>query len=310
MRSPGDPDRLIAELAGRQHGPVGHRQLRELGLTQQSISYRLRVGRLIRRHPEVYLVGHVVLPLEGRWMAAVLACGRRAVLSHADAAAHWGLMAPRGRLIHVTTPSRSGRDPDRTRIRLHRVGTLRVWETSLNDGIPTTTVARTLLDLAPVLRPRAMEDVIAQADRLGLLHLVSVRRSLREHPRQAGAPALRALLDRLAGAETVDVRSALEIAFLQLCDDHGLPVPHANVPLEGFLVDFHWPGTTLVVETDGYTYHSMPSAFEADRARDQALTLAGYTVLRFTHHQLTRQKTEVARRLRRLLSRCGSPRRQ
>ena len=235
-------------------------------------------------------------------MAAVLAGGRNAVLSHGDAAAAWGIAPPRGRLIHVTTPARSGRVPDRKRIRLHRVGTLRAWETTIHDGIPTSTVARTLLDLAPALRPRALEDVIAQADRLGLFDLVAARRCVDEHPRQHGAPALRRVLDDLEGVGAADLRSTLEVRFLQLCDDHGLPAPHANASVAGFMVDFHWRGTKLVVETDGFTYHSTPTAFEADRARDQALTLAGYTVVRFTYNQITREPEGCAHRLRRLLA--------
>jgi very-short-patch-repair endonuclease len=295
-------DRQIGALASRQHGPVGHQQLRELGLSQRAITHRINVGRLIRYHPEVYLVGHTVLPREGRWMAAVLACGATAVLSHGDAAAHWGLMPARGHLIHVTRPSSSGRDPDPRRIRVHRVATLRAWERTINDRIPTTTVARTVLDVAPLLRPRAMEDVIAQANRLGLFDLVAARRCLDEHPRQHGAPALRRLLGDLRGEGAADLRSTLEVRFLQLCDDHQLPAPRANVSLAGFLVDFHWPGTKLVVETDGFTYHSTPSAFEADRQRDQHLTLAGYTVVRFTYNQITREPEVSAARLRRLLA--------
>jgi hypothetical protein len=297
-----DLDHRIAKLAGSQHGPVAHRQLRALGLSHQQIAYRLRVGRLIRHFPEVYLVGHDVLPREGRWMGAVLACGEKAVLSHADAAAHWGLMPSRGRLIDVTTPLRSGRHPDRTRIRLHRVGTLRAWECTLIEEIPTTTVARTLLDLSPELRPRAMEDAIAQANRLDLFDLLAVRRCLDEHPRQHGAPALRRLLDALQGVGAADVRSILEVLVLQLCDDHGLPQPVANATVEGFLVDFFWPAKRLMVEADSYTYHSMPGAFERDRERDQQLTLAGYTVVRFTYTQVAQTPALVRHRLRRLLS--------
>src|SRR4051812_30202073 len=302
MCAPPDPDRLIAELAARQHGPVAHRQLRALGLSNREIGYRLQIGRLHRRHPEVYLVGHEVLPRQGHAMAAVLACGRRAVLSHWDAAAYWDLLPARGRLIHVTTPSRSGRDPDPERIRLHRVGTLRAWESAPIDGIPTTTVARTLLDLSPHLRPRAMEDVIGRANRLQVFDLVAVRRCLAEHPRQHGAPALRRLLDALAGVGATDLRSALEVRLLQLCDDHHLPTPNTNVTVAGSMVDFHWPGTTLIVETDGYTYHSSRTAFERDRKRDQRLTLAGYTVVRFTYTQVTRTPEAVAHRIRRLLT--------
>ncbi|MDX6726223.1 MAG: hypothetical protein QOK49_1028, partial [Baekduia sp.] len=304
MSPPTDPDLRIAALAAGQHGPVAHRQLRALGLTQDHIAYRLRVGRLIAHHPEVYLVGHRLLTREGRWMAAVLACGRRAVLSHADAAAHWGLIAARDGRIHATTPSRSGRVPDRARITLHRVGTLRDAERTTHDAIPVTTPARTLLDLASRLRARALEDAIAQMVRLDLFDLVAVRRCLAAHPRQHGAPALKRLLERLAGRDPADLRSATELALAQLCDDHDLPEPATNVQIEGFTVDFHWPGTTLVVEGDGYTYHNMPTVFESDRDRDQRLILAGYTVARFTYTQLTRESEECARRLRGLLTRC------
>ena len=226
----------------------------------------------------------------------------KAVLSHWDAAAHWGLMPLRGRLIHVTTPLRSGRDPDRTRIQLHRVGTLRAWECTLTEEIPTTTVARTLLDLSPELRPRAMEDAIAQANRLDLFDLLAVRRCLDEHPRQHGAPALRRLLDALEGVGTADVRSILEVLVLQLCDDYGLPEPSRERHRRGDLGGLLLADQELMVEADSYTYHSMPGAFERDRERDQQLTLAGYTVVRFTYTQVTRQPALVRRRLRRLLS--------
>ena len=94
----------------------------------------------------------------------------------------------------------------------------------------------------------------------------------------------------------------LEVLLLQLCDDHQLPRPFTNVQVEGFTVDFFWPAKRLVIQADGYTYHSMPSAFERDRDRDQQLTLAGYTVVRFTYKQVTRQRQAVADRIRRLLS--------
>jgi hypothetical protein len=162
-------------------------------------------------------------------------------------------MAARGVRIDVTTPLRSGRQPDRRRIRLHRSGTLAGDEVTVRDAIPVTTPARTLLDLASVLQPRALEDAIAQADRLERFDLVAVRRVLDAHPRQHGAPALRQLLDRLAGSGPADMRSPAEVAMLQLCDDYGLPAPQANVVIEGFLVDFHWPGTDLIVETDSLT---------------------------------------------------------
>jgi very-short-patch-repair endonuclease len=147
-----------------------------------------------------------------------------------------------------------------------------------------------------------MEDAIAQANRLDLFDLLAVRRCLDEHPRQHGAPALRRLLDALEGVGAADLRSTLEVLLLQLADDHDLPEPAANAQVEGFTVDFYWPATKLIVEADSYTYHAMPSAFERDRERDQQLILAGYTVVRFTHHQVTRKRKAVADRVRRLLT--------
>lgn len=304
-----DPDRRIAALAARQYGPITRSQLRSLGLTDDDVDHRVGIGRLIRLYRGVFAVGQTAMPREGRWMAAVLACGSDAVLSHGDAATLWDLVPSRGSVIHVSTSSRSGRALDRRRIRLHRVGTLTEDEKTVFANLPVTTPARTLLDLAPSLRPRALEDVIERMDRLWLFDLVAVRRCLDAHPRQSGAPKLRAVLDRLAGAAVADTRSPLEIALLQLCDDYNLPAPRANTMIAGHLVDFHWPGTDLIVETDGFAFHRTRTAFDADRERDQALALAGYRVIRFTYDQVTRRRRETARRLRALLrqSRSSSP---
>jgi predicted transcriptional regulator of viral defense system len=146
MRGRDDTDHRIAAFAAGHHAVASHAELLELGLGARAIEYRLAIGRLHRVHKAVYAIGHPLLTREGRWRAAVLACGEAAVLSHWDAATQWGLMPLRGRLIHVSKPSTSGRLPDSTRIKLHRVGTLRAWERTLTDGMPTTTVARTLLD--------------------------------------------------------------------------------------------------------------------------------------------------------------------
>jgi hypothetical protein len=296
-----DTDQRIATFAATHHGVISFAELRALGVGEDAIQHRLAMGRLHRLHKGIYSVGHMLVSRQGRWRAAVLASGTGAVLSHWDAAANLELLASRAGLIHVTRPSSSGRDPDPARVRLHRVRTLRSWECTLIDVIPTTTVARTLLDLSPLLRPRAIEDVIGRADRLGLFDLVAARRCLAEHPRQHGAPALRRLLDSLAGVGAADVRSILEVQFLQLCDDHGVPAPVANTTVAGVLVDFHWAGTKVLVELDGYAYHSSRAAFERDRERDQHLTLAGYTVVRFTYKQVTETPEAVINRIRHLL---------
>jgi uncharacterized protein DUF559 len=308
MNGQTDPDRRIGEMAYRQHGAVARWQLVDLGLSDEMIEYRVHSGRLHRVLRGVFAVGHARLSREGRWSAAVLASGRRAALSHGDAAALWEIAAARGTVIHVSTPSRSGRAPAPGRIRLHRIGTLTADEVTTHDAIRVTTPARTLLDLAAVVRPRRLEEALAQADRLGLFDLVDVRRVLDAHRRQHGAPALRGLLLRLAGEEAAQTRSRLEVAMLQLCDDYGLPTPVANLAIAGLLVDFHWPGTDLIVETDGFTYHRMPTAFENDRERDQVLLLAGYRVARFSYNQVIRQRRRTAGRLHDLLVGSGSVR--
>lgn len=301
-----DPDRLVAGLADAQQGVLRRQQLLDSGLSRTAIADRVARRRLRELYRGVYALGHAELRREGNWLAAVWGCGKRAVLSHHAAAALWDLLPVRGALIDVSTPSRSGRDPDQTRVRIHRVGTLRAWECTRTEGIPATTVARTLLDLSPRLRPRAMEDVIGRADRLGLFDLVAVRRCLGEHPRQHGAPALRRLLDELRGTGPADLRSDLEVRLLQLFDDHHLPRPLTNVNVAGILVDFHWPESNVIVETDGYAYHSSRGAFERDRERDQQLALAGYVVVRFTYKQVMETPEAVVNRVRRLLQRCGS----
>lgn len=306
MNVESDPDRRLAALADLQLGVVTRRDLLACGLSRTAIADRVARGRLRVLYRGVYSVGHRRLRREGEWLAAVWGSGRRAALSHWHAAALWDLLPPRGSRIHVTTPSRSGRIPDAARVVLHRVGTFRPWEATVMDGIPVTTTARTLLDLAPHLRPRAIEDVIGRMDRLGRFDLGTVRGCLEDHRRAPGAPKLRRLLDDLHGAGAADLRSVLEARFLQLCDDHALPVPLVNGRVAGLLVDFFWPDAALVVETDGYAFHATRSAFERDRDRDQRLTLAGYRVVRVTYEQVTRAPEEVARRLGVLIGGSGS----
>jgi very-short-patch-repair endonuclease len=223
------------------------------------------------------------------------------VLSHFDAAAHLDLAANRGARIHVSRPTNAGRAPDPGRITLHRVRTLADDERTTVDGMPVTTVARTLLDLSAHLRPTAVEEAIQRATRAHRFDLTAVRRCLDRHPRQPGAPRLRRLLDELQTRDLANTRSDLERRFLALCADHGLDRPAANARVEGLEVDAFWPRRRLIVELDGYAFHASRSAFERDRERDQRLTLAGFTVLRLTHRQLAERPEAVVHRLRRLL---------
>lgn len=250
MRTSPGPDHVIADLAARQHGVVGRQQLLDHGLTAKMIKTRLRSRRLVPRYPGVYAVGHAALTHRGHWLAAVMACGATATLSHASAAAAWGLRAPPNGRIDVSIAGRSGRGAG-DGIRIHRPRHLPADEVTVLDRIPITSWARTLLDLAPVVRGKRMEALIAQADRLELFDLVELRRVLAAHPTRPGSPSLAALLDDLRGDGPADTRSPGEVALLQLCADFGLPLPRANVWIGPYLVDFHWPGTSLVVEADG-----------------------------------------------------------
>jgi hypothetical protein len=305
MTAHSDPDLRVAALADRRYGVVHYHQLRDAGLNRQTIVYRVKRGRLIELYPGVYALGHAQLRIEGKWLAAVYACGDRAALSLGDGAALWELAPVSGSRIDVSTPQRSGREPNHP-VRLHRVGTLRDDEITVHRGIPVTTVARTIVDLAASERSRRLEDLIAQAVRLDRFDLHEVRAVLAAHPRQPGRRGLIQLLDRLADVGPADLRSHAEVAMAQLCDDYGLPAPAINVAIAGFTVDFLWPCANLIAETDGFTYHSMPTVFESDRNRDQVLMLAGYRVVRFTYNQLTRQRRRSAKRLGELLNGSGS----
>jgi len=276
----------IAALAEFQYGVVARAQLRERGLTDGGIARRVRDGQLHRLHRGVYAVGHRVLTREGRWMAAVLAAGPGAVLSHASAAAAWDLRRTSGSVIDVSVPTHAGRER-RAGIRLHRRGTMTLSEVTLHRGIPITTPARTVIDLARTLNGRVLEQLIDLADQRGLLDLADLR--------SANSASLRAALERYSPAP---IRSELEARFLRLCDEHRIPRPETNVRIEGIEVDFVWRDRRLIVEVDGYAYHRSPSAFEEDRERDVVLTTSGWRVMRFTWRQIAQRSAWVAASIR------------
>jgi very-short-patch-repair endonuclease len=278
-------DRRISDVAARQHGVAARRQLLDAGVPDHIIDERVRTRRLLVVRRGVYAVGHDQLRREGEWLAAVLALGPGAVLSHRTAAVHWGLEDGPALPIHVLAPNRSGRK--RRRGIVAHTGALPPDERAELARIPITSVARTILDAAAGSRTRALEQVVRRASRQRLFDLGEQRTVMERHPRHRGAPVLARLLAELEGKGTAEMRSRMEIAFAELCDDFSVPRPVANRIVEGERVDFSWPGTTLIVETDGFEFHSMPTTFANDRARDQKLTLAGYTVVRLTYRQVT-----------------------
>lgn len=295
-------DRKLAALAKRQHGVVSIRQLLALGITHDAVWARVAAGRLHRIHVGVYAVGHAKLSLRGRWMAAVLAYGRGALLSHRDAAALWGIRAVTDGSIDVTMDTRAGRArrPGLTphRCQIHSEDRKRL------DGIPVTSVSRTLLDLAEVLDPHGLQRAYEEAARIRALDVGAIERLLARSNGRRGVGALRALLDYDPGP-AADAVSELERLFCDLIRDAGLPMPSVNVLVEGFLVDAYWPAARLVVELDGYEYHRDREAFERDHAKLGRLRLAGYEVLPLTYLQVTEEPEWVVGAVRSLLERVA-----
>ena len=238
-------------------------------------------------HRGVYAVGRPELTLEGRFMAAVLACGPTAALSHGSAAQLWGFRPVRAGAIEVSTT----KGPHRRRpgIVLHRRTALGERDVTKHRGIPVTTPVCTLIDLAVRLPRAQLEAAVNEADKLGLAGPDALVAAVDEANRP-GAAKLRSVI-----VTHTLTRSALERRFLPIARKAGLPRPRTNERVNGHEVDFHWPELGLVVETDGLTYHRTPNQQAKDRLRDQAHTAAGLTQLRFTHEQVRSRPAEVAR---------------
>jgi very-short-patch-repair endonuclease/predicted transcriptional regulator of viral defense system len=288
-------DKLVARLAERQHGVVAAAQLAALGLSRNTVSARAQAGRLHRIHRGVYAVGHPILTVNGRRMAAVLAAGPGAVLSHASAAALWDIRRTSATRIDVTVRSRAGR-AKRPGLRIHRTPTLRADEITEHQGIPVTTTSRTLLDLAATLPRRALERALDEAEVQELYDLSSLEAMARAHAGEQGAARLQRAL--ASDGELTLTDSELEELMVALCDHHRLPRPEPRAWVAGLRVDFLFAPVRLVVETDGYRFHRTRRAFERDRERDAILARAGYRTLRFTHLQMTSNAAGVAAAIR------------
>jgi very-short-patch-repair endonuclease len=290
-------ERQLADLATRQHGVVARRQLEALGLKRGAIAHRLKLGRLQAVHSGVYAVGHRHLSQRSHWVAAVLACGEGAVLSHRSAAALWGLLRPRGTAIDVTSPrGRAGRRG----IAFHECQ-LNEHDRTMVDSIPVTTVPRTLFDLSEVVDSGRLQRAWEEADRLGRLQLRTLEAVI---DRGWGRHALKPIAPLAADARHAETtRSPLEDRFAAFCREHRLPPPMTNVEILDHEVDAYWPAARLVVEADSFEFHGHRAAFERDRARDAAMQAAGYRVVRLTHRRLENEPTVVAAQLSRLLQR-------
>ena len=290
-------------MAAKQHGVVSRRQLLELGLSRRAIEHRLARGRLHLVRRGVYAVGRREISRHGGWMAAILAVGPQAVLSHRSAGALLGICSE-GRHVEVSASSSS---PTRHRgIRLHRRTTLSEADHTRHGGIPVTTPLVTLLDLATTLDDSSLERAVGEADKLGHVDPDTLRARLEDHAGRPGVGRLRALLDRDRFRLT---DSELERRFLALARASGLPLPLTQQWLNGFRVDFYWPDLGLVVETDGLRYHRTPAQQARDGRRDQAHASAGLMPLRFSHAQVRYAPEEVRGTLASVATRLAAARR-
>ncbi len=294
-------DREVARLAAAQHNVVGLDQLVELGLSPSAVVQREACGRLHRIHEGVYAVA-AVLSGEGRLIAAALACGQQAVVSHRSAAGLLGLLRDSRAVIDVIAPKRRGRSVEGIRAHACSLATEDRVEVS---QIPCTSVARTLVDLAGAVSERPLRSAVRHAEVLRLLDVREVERTARRISRPRGIVRLRRLLAEF-DPDQLQTESELEARFLDLCIREGLPRPAVNVPIavDGIEIrpDFAWPAERLIVELDGARFHSTASGVERDKRRDQRLLLAGWSTVRVTWTQLRSEPILLASSVRQLLS--------
>lgn len=284
----------ISQIATKQGGPISREQLLELDVTKPTIKSWLRSRRLHSRYRGVYLLGHEAITPKGVVMAAVLAYGDEAVLGYRSASDWRGFYRTSRRAVDVIVPGRSKAKQDG--IDLHLVRSLDPRDVTEHEGVPITTVPRTLLDLAEVLYPRQLKRAVEEADRMELFDLNAMDELLARSPGRHGLKPLRSLLADFEYDPLT--RSEFEALFFDFCIEYDLPRPAMNVPIAGCVADAHWPGTNLVVELDGYGFHRHRAAFETDREKTAVLEDAGYRVLRVTYRQLTREPATLARRIR------------
>jgi very-short-patch-repair endonuclease len=278
-------DAPLAKLTVKQHGVVATWELFKLGYSHQRIAVLVANGWLHRLYRGVYAVGHTRLSVKGRWMAAVLACGPDAVLSHRCAAALHDLQRiPSGKIDVTAHGSRVHRG-----IRCHRSRSLPQQHRTTIDGIPVTSIERTLLDLAAIYAPQRLRSTIEEAQRRDLLDRGRFDALLAQSAGHRGATPLKRALAEL-GDEAPWTQSGLERDFLELIREAGLPEPRTNVIVDGELVDVYWPVHDLIVELDGYDFHRGKRSFEDDRRKDTKHLLAGRRSIRVTGARVAHER--------------------
>jgi very-short-patch-repair endonuclease len=272
-----------AAVAGAQWGVIGARQLEDCGVSDRTARRWRSEGKLHRIHAGVYALGHPSVPIEGRLVAALLAVGPGAVLSHATAAWWWGLVTDEPRRIHVSAP---GKGRSTAEICIHHPRRL---EQTRHRRFPITPIARTLQDFASHSSPREVRRALAEAEYKGLLNVEELQTG-RGRPGAAKLrQALKAHQPRLALT-----RSEVERRFLALCERVGIGTPEINARIGRMTVDALWPAERLVVEVDTYGTHGSPQRMERDRRRELHLRAAGYRVVRYTDVQIDGQPELIA----------------
>ncbi len=286
----GTRDERVAAIAATQRGRVRRSQLLAAGIGQNAIDRMVARGQLHREHRAVYAVAP---PLEvplGSETAALLACPEGALLSHRSAAEVWRLVTPSDHPIDVLIAGRQAGAP--AGVRVHRTRSLLPGDMRIRGGLPVTSPARTISDLAAgALNARQVERALDEALVSRILHPAQLQGVLSRSTGRRGASLLRSLLAR--GGQTTLTRSQTEELFLSLVRQAGLPPPLVNTRLHGYEVDFLWPEQGLVVEIDTYRYHGTPAAFERDRRKAAVLTAAGLRVIRATGEQLEHEPLQA-----------------
>lgn len=272
--------------------------MRAIEFSDRAIDHAIETGRLHKVFRGVFAVGRPNISQRGRLRAATLACGESAVVSHRSAAALLGLLDKGPVVIDVIAPPSRGRAIDG--IRFHRVRAPRREETGTVDGIPCTSPARTLVDLAGTVGDRTLRSCFERAAKRKYLDIAAIEASM--DPGRRGVKSLRVLVEAWRKAAPVAkkgrLKSPLEAKVLPLVLRRDHPTPLLNAPVEihngRIEVDFLWPNHRFVVEADSRDFHGTAVAFERDRWRDRELLRAGYTTLRVTHHQAEHEAEAIA----------------
>jgi very-short-patch-repair endonuclease len=285
-----DVERRIARIAGPQDNVIGLEQLLEAGLGHDAVAYRVKARIMQRLHRGVFLLGAAPPTPMARARAAVLACGAGAVVSHRSAAEMFGLLPHSDREVDVTVV---GRNPGfHAGIRLHRPRALARHDVTSMRGIPVTSVARAICDIAATEPAKEVERAWQEALYRRIVTPGAVAAIIGREPRRRGAPVVRALIEN-----PTLTRSERERALLKLIDAAQLPKPLTNVRLHGYLADAYWPEQRLVIEFDGWQAHGHRGAFDGDRKRDQIMLANGVRAMRVTDRHLVHEPVALAARI-------------